>query len=150
VYESDEYVNTTCGADDFRETVHVCHGALGDVEITHHCDGTAGVIVSKCPRQSVQPSCSTAESSSYRCSVLNYTSISVTCVCELLPEGVGGGRHRSLSTLSESGALEVSVCGYSDCHFFSFSLFTDLFSFCSFVFRWWLCLMWLLIPFKRP
>jgi trimeric autotransporter adhesin len=119
VYESDEYVNTTCGADDFRETAHVCHGALGDVEITHHCDGTAGVIVSKCPRQSVQPSCSTAESSSYRCSVLNYTSISVTCVCELLTEGVGG-RHRSLSTLSESGALEVSECGHSDCHFFSF------------------------------
>jgi hypothetical protein len=37
--------------------------------------------------------------------VLNYTSISVTCVCELLADG---GGHRSLSSLSESGALEVS------------------------------------------
>jgi hypothetical protein len=107
-YESDEYVNTTCESNDFRETVHVCHGELGDVEITHRCDGTAGVIVSKCPGQSVQPSCSTGESSAYSCSVLNYTSIAVTCVCELQTEsGVGGSR--SLSALSESGALEVSA-----------------------------------------
>jgi hypothetical protein len=107
-YESDEYVNTTCESNDFRETVHVCHGELGDVEITHRCDGTAGVIVSKCPGQSVQPSCSTGESSAYSCSVLNYTSIAVTCVCELQTEsGVGGSR--SLSVLSESGALEVSA-----------------------------------------
>jgi hypothetical protein len=115
VYESDEYVNTTCEADDFRETVHVCHGALGDVELTHRCDGTAGVIVSKCPRQSVQPSCFVGDSSAYSCSVLNYTSISVACVCELLPGGGGGGGRRSLSALSESGALEVSIV-----HLFSF------------------------------
>lgn len=105
VYESVESVNTTCLSNDFRETVHVCRGVLGDVEITHRCDGTPGVIVSQCPRQSLQASCSTRKSSYYSCSVLNYTSISVTCVCE----GGSDSGGRSLSILSDSGVLEVGV-----------------------------------------
>jgi hypothetical protein len=153
VYESDEYVNTTCESNSFRETVHVCHGVLGDVEITHRCDGTAGLIVSKCPDQSVQPSCSTGKSSAYSCSVLNYTSIAVTCVCELLTgkQLDGGDRHRSLSTLSESGALEVSVVINSICvsALFFLSRLSILIP-CSPALRWWLCLMWLQIHSKRP
>jgi hypothetical protein len=105
VYESEDSVTTTCEENDFHETVHVCHGELGDVNITHRCQGTAMSIVSKCPRQSLQPSCSTGESSTYHCSVLSHTSTSVTCVCDLLTDGVG----RSLSALSDSGMLEVRL-----------------------------------------
>jgi hypothetical protein len=102
VYDSDEFVNTTCELNDFRATVHVCRGSLSDFEITHRCNGTSGLLVSKCPSQSVQPYCSTSPVSAYACSVLNYTSSYVTCLCEL-----SNGGRRSLSALSESGALEV-------------------------------------------
>lgn len=122
VYESDESVNTTCELNDFRETTHVCHGALGDTEIVHRCNGTAGLLMTKCPRQMVRPSCSVGEGSDYICTVLNYTSTSVSCECLLL-YGTSGSGGRSLSTLSESGALEVSVLSLDLSEFIRWLLF---------------------------
>jgi hypothetical protein len=102
-YESGNFVNTTCGANDYREVVHTCHGQLGETQIIHQCNGTAGMFTSRCPRQSIQPSCSTSARSHYHCSLLNFTATLVTCDCQLMTRDT----HRSLSTLSDSGVLEV-------------------------------------------
>ena len=116
VFESDVFVNTSCVLNEVSETVHVCEGALGNVTITHRCNGTtSGMLVSKCPRQSVQPSCHLPNDlSNFNCSMVNHTSTTVTCKCDrILSDNNNNGNGRKLSSsssdsaLSESGALEV-------------------------------------------
>lgn len=119
VFESDVFVNTSCVLNEVSETVHVCEGVLGNVTITHRCNGTtSGMLVSKCPRQSVQPSCHLPNDlSNFNCSMVNHTSTTVTCKCDRIlsdnnnNNNNGNGRKLSSSSsdsaLSESGALEV-------------------------------------------
>ena len=103
--ESTRIVKTTCEAGNWTTVNHTCPGGpVGDLTVSHQCNGTAVYMESRCPNITTFPTCKVLGSSMYTCEVIAATSLHITCRCLRMHSG-----RKNVRVLTSDDTLGVLV-----------------------------------------
>ena len=99
-YSGGHYVNTSCTVKDNSTYVKYCPG---NIRIIHQCNGTNGLLVTRCPANAVIPVCR-VQFGDFSCTVLDHNESSTTCHC-VSNSTVSSRRRLSVASKIQSVAL---------------------------------------------